>query len=138
MHEDAACPALTPDRTAPRVAVHCRALGLALAFVLLAGCDQTPVGAFGKPAPGSVIIERHACGSCHVIPGVPNARGMVGPPLSHIGSRRMIAGVMPNSRDNLIRFLQSPQSVVPGGAMPDLHLTEAEASHVAAYLSSLQ
>jgi cytochrome c1 len=58
--------------------------------------------------------------ACHVIPGVPGARGMVGPPLTMFARRAYIAGQLPNEPDNLLRWLQDPQAVEPGTAMPNL------------------
>ena len=40
--------------------------------------------------------------------------------------------------DELVRFLKSPQSTMPGGAMPDLDLTDRQARDVAAYLYGLK
>lgn len=59
---------------------------------------------------------------------------MVGPPLSHFGSQKMIVGLLPNTAENLRRYLQSPQSVVKDNVMPDQHLSDDEAQEVAAYL----
>lgn len=49
----------------------------------------------------------------------------------------MVAGVLPNSPANLIRWIRFSQSIVPGNAMPDTRLTDAQASDVAAYLYTL-
>lgn len=38
----------------------------------------------------------------------------------------------------MIRWLLSPQSIVPGNAMPDMGLTEVDAQDIAAYLYTLQ
>ncbi|MEO9037953.1 MAG: cytochrome C, partial [Gemmatimonadaceae bacterium] len=71
----------------------------------------------GDPARGRVAIEAYGCGSCHLIPGVRTANGMVGPPLEHWSERRMIAGEVPNDPAQLITWLTVPQSIRPGGAM---------------------
>jgi cytochrome c len=78
------------------------------------------------------------CGSCHVIPGIHNAKGLVGPPLMFFSRRTMIAGELPNSPENLVRWLKDPPSVEPGTAMPDLGLTDKQAQDVAAYLYTLR
>ena len=85
----------------------------------------------------SVILDKH-CGSCHTIPGVNGARGLVGPPLMFFSRRTFIAGQLPNNADNLIRWIRNPQSVEPDTAMPDLGLTEQQARDVAAYLYQLR
>jgi cytochrome c1 len=43
----------------------------------------------------------------------------------------MIAGELPNSPQNLVRWIRDPKSVEPGTAMPNLGLTEYEADDVA-------
>jgi len=87
---------------------------------------------------GAITIARQACGSCHVIPGVEEADGRVGPPLAHFASQQTIAGNLPNTPDDLQRFLKSPRTVVPNGAMPDLGLTDDQARNVATYLYTLK
>ena len=48
------------------------------------------------------------------------ANGLVGPPLDGIAERAIIAGKLANNPANLSRWISSPQSVVPGNAMPDM------------------
>jgi cytochrome c1 len=62
----------------------------------------------------------------------------VGPPLDNIASRTMLAGVLPNTPQNLVHWLQAPQSVVPGNAMPDMELNDHDARDIAAYLETLR
>jgi cytochrome c1 len=103
-------------------------------IALLSGCQRGLTISDGDPARGRVLIDRKACGSCHLIPGIAQADGRVGPPLAHFGSQQMIAGVLSNSHANLQRYLKAPQAVVPGNAMPDQHLSDSEARDIAAYL----
>ena len=113
---------------------------LLAALLLTAGCSEagaTNVGG-GSPDAGAIAIERMACGSCHRIPGIPNATGLVGPSLGHFARRRMIAGVVRNDRAQLVRYLLGPQTMVPGNAMPDQHLTARQARDVTAYLMTLR
>jgi len=86
---------------------------------------------------GRQLIDQYRCGACHTIPGVHNADGLVGPPLMWFARRTMIAGELPNSPDNLVRWIKSPKSVEPGTAMPDLGLSDQQAKDVAAYLYTL-
>ena len=79
----------------------------------------------------------YGCGSCHVIPGVRNARGQAGPPLGGWAGREFIAGALPNNPRNLIRWIMVPQAVEPGTAMPNLGVSEREAHDMAAHLFSL-
>jgi cytochrome c1 len=62
----------------------------------------------------------------------------VGPPLILFGERTMIAGELPNTPDNLVRWLQNPSMVESGTAMPDLGLTTDQAYDIAAYLYTLR
>jgi cytochrome c1 len=91
----------------------------------------------GDPDRGAKLIAQYGCGSCHEVPGVNGANGLVGPPLTHFGKRSYIAGVLPNNETNLAHWVQSPQQVVPGNAMPDLGVTGIDARDIAAYLLSL-
>lgn len=50
----------------------------------------------------------------------------------------MIAGELPNSPANLVRWIKDPKSVEPGTDMPDLGLTDQQARDVAAYLYTLR
>lgn len=111
------------------------------ALLALAGCGETPGQphwpVVGDAARGKVVIERLGCGSCHDIPGVVHANGMVGPPLTGFARRTIVAGMLPNTPANLVRWIKAPQSVVPGNAMPDAGLTDAQARDIAAYLYTL-
>lgn len=92
----------------------------------------------GDPKAGVGIIIRQACGSCHQIPGVQQAIGLVGPPLGGIAARVYLAGHILNTPDNMITWLRFPQTVVPGNPMPDMGLDETEARDVAAYLYTMR
>lgn len=117
---------------------------LLLGCLAVAGCtggqSLTPyeVTAGGNAAHGKRVIEAKGCGACHVIPGIYTARGLVGPPLYFFSRRTMIAGELPNSPDNLVRWIKDPKSVEPNTDMPDLGLTDEQARDVAAYLYTLR
>ena len=109
---------------------------LALALVL-AACGEArppPHVAGGEPQRGREAIERFGCVACHTIPGVSGHRANVGPPLVHLAGRGYIAGVLPNTPDNLVRWLRNPPAVDPRTAMPNLGLSQSEAADIAAYL----
>ncbi|WP_214414011.1 c-type cytochrome [Sphaerisporangium fuscum] len=92
----------------------------------------------GDPLRGRLLISRYGCSSCHTVPGVREANGLVGPPLTSFGSRSYIAGLLENNGPNLRRWIRAPQAVVPGNAMPDLGVTEEDARDIAAYLFTLR
>jgi cytochrome c len=113
-------------------------------LTLLAGCEggQTlrpytmPVS--GNAERGRQLIEGYGCGACHMIPGIHKADGLVGPPLIYFGRRTMIAGELPNTQENLVRWIQHPRQVEEHTAMPDLGLDEDQAYDIAAYLYTLR
>ncbi len=117
---------------------------LVISAVIAIGCGEevrqsrSPDVTFGDPDIGRQVIEDRGCGSCHRIPGVPAADGLVGPPLDAMGRRTFIAGELPNTPENMVRWVRDPQSVEPGTAMPDLGLSLDEARDVAAYLAGLR
>lgn len=119
------------------------AVAAIIAMTAVAACSRQPTGpvwpaSFGDPARGKSTILAASCGACHVIPGVANAEGMVGPPLDHFARRTIVAGVLPNTPGNLVQWIRYPQSVVPGNAMPNMGLSDAQAHDVAAYLYTLR
>ncbi len=87
---------------------------------------------------GERAINQYACVTCHEIPGIVGANAPVGPPLAGIASRIMLGGVLPNSPDNMVRWLREPQKFAPRTAMPDLGVTEQDARDIAAYLATLR
>lgn len=97
-----------------------------------------PERAAGDPARGRTAIEQYACTTCHAIPGVTDPSAPVGPPLDRIATRKYIAGVLPNTPENMLRWLRFPQAVSPGSAMPDLGLSRRDALDIAAYLYTLR
>lgn len=109
----------------------------ALLLLLLAACDAVPPGD-GDPEGGRRVIARLDCGVCHAIPGIPGARGRVGPPLAGFASRAYIGGAVPNRPALLVQWLRDAPSLAPGTAMPPFPLSEREAADVAAYLYTLR
>jgi cytochrome c1 len=52
--------------------------------------------------------------------------------------RTYIAGELPNTVENLVRWVKDPPAVEPGTAMPKLGLSDQQALDVAAYLYTLR
>jgi cytochrome c2 len=117
-----------------------RCLLIATCAVALAACSKTPPKmepiTGGDPRAGQALIAQYGCASCHAIKGIAHADSQVGPPLDGIRSRGYIAGVLPHTADNLVKWIQHPRQVVPNTAMPELGVTAAEARDMAAYLYS--
>ncbi|WP_026596734.1 c-type cytochrome [Methylohalobius crimeensis] len=91
----------------------------------------------GDPQRGKVALQQYACTGCHVIPGVVGANSLVGPPLDRMAKRVYIAGSLPNTPENMIRWLRHPQEIASLSAMPDLGVNERDARDMAAYLYTL-
>jgi cytochrome c1 len=110
--------------------------------VALAGCGDvgTPATSVpgGDPARGREAIGRYGCGSCHTIPGVTGANALVGPPLTSWAERAYIAGELPNDPGNLVHWIEDPQAVEPGTAMPFLGVSESDARDIASYLYTIK
>ena len=114
---------------------------VALLAVVLSSCSegQASMAASvtgGDPNRGSAAIFKYGCGSCHTIAGISNARGLVGPPLTGIGARMYVAGVLQNTPDNMVRWIQNPKGVDEKTAMPTLGVSQQDATDIAAYLYS--
>jgi cytochrome c len=95
----------------------------------------------GSPAAlGQQIIATKPCVGCHTIPGIPGANGTVGPNLAGVASRPRIAGgAVPNAGpDDLKAWILNPPGLKPGTAMPNVGLTDQEATNIAAYLETLK
>jgi putative membrane protein len=121
------------------------ASGAAVAITLIVstsipGCGRAPDNrevTGGDAHRGALAIQHYGCGSCHDIPGISLATGRVGPPLGGIADRAMIAGIVPNTPDEMVRWIVMPQSMSPGNAMPNLGVSDGEARDIAAYLYTL-
>jgi cytochrome c len=118
-----------------------------IAFLLLlaaaAGCQKRPqsseIGSpAGSPDRGKVAINYYGCPSCHTIPGIRNANGLVGPSLERIASRTYIAGVLQNTHQNMLRWIENPPRIDDKTAMPNLRVNDTDARDIAAFLYTLR
>jgi cytochrome c len=117
--------------------------GFAALLIGLSACNQRLERAAsamtgGDPGRGKAIIRQYGCVSCHTMPGIAGANALVGPSLEHIASRMYIGGVLLNTPENMLRWLQNPPAVDPLTAMPNIGVTEADARHMAGYLYTLR
>lgn len=120
-----------------------RALTAVVAILLASSCDRSSGDnryqlTNADTERGRSAIRKYGCGSCHNIPGVTGAAGMVGPPLGQIAQRVYIAGVLPNEPDNMIKWLENPPGIDPKTAMPYMGVTPRDARDIAAYLYTLR
>ena len=103
-----------------------------------ADLNRLPVQAAlgGDAERGRVALTQYACHSCHMIPGVTGSATLVGRPLQDLGKRKLIAGSLPNTHANLVRWIRAPQQFDPQTAMPNMGVSERDARDMAAYLLS--
>jgi len=87
---------------------------------------------------GQTVFMTRSCATCHAIGGT-NAGGVVGPDLTHFGSRMTIAaGTLWNKEPLLEHWIADPQGVKPYTRMPSTGLNRSELHAVAQYLESLK
>ncbi len=92
----------------------------------------------GDPERGAFLIQRYGCGGCHRIPGVQGAAGKVAPSLEHLSSEMYISGNLPNSPENVMRWIEAPHTILPRTKMPETGMSHAEARDITTYLWSLR
>jgi cytochrome c2 len=114
-----------------------------LLVVILGGCGRESTEKAvdwtgGSPRKGKDAIRRFGCSSCHTIPGVPGADGLVGPPLTHVASRAYIGGRLVNTPENMRGFIARPHGADPGIAMPEMGIPDQDVRDIAAYLYTLR
>jgi cytochrome c oxidase subunit 2 len=88
---------------------------------------------------GGELFMRAGCGGCHSISGT-EANGSIGPALTKLGTRRMLAaGALPMSEHNIARFIADGTSIKPGNKMPPFKIfSPAELNSLSAYLMAQQ
>ena len=87
---------------------------------------------------GEQVFLSNACSGCHEIRGTA-ARGRLGPDLTHLASRRMLAALtLPNRPADLAEWIADPGHAKPGAKMPALPLTARQLHALVAYLESLR
>ena len=92
----------------------------------------------GNASRAQRAMNQYGCAACHQIPGTQSPGGRAGPSLSGIADRLYIGGAVPNTPDNLIRWIVDPKEFDPKTAMPRTGIGWEEARDVAAYLYALR
>jgi cytochrome c oxidase subunit 2 len=100
----------------------------------------------GDPARGAQLYKTGACIACHTIQGV--SPGIIGPNLTHVGSRTTIAsGMYPNDVKHLAMWIKDAPAMKPGSLMPPMGkglphtmgaFDDQQIADIAAYISSLK
>ncbi len=87
---------------------------------------------------GRDVFLTHACLMCHTIRGT-DAGSHVGPDLTHIAGRKMIAAeTLPNTAGALAGWIVDPQRIKPGTRMSPNPLAPDDLQALIVYLRSLQ
>lgn len=87
---------------------------------------------------GEQVFLKNACLACHTVGGT-DAKGKVGPDLTHLASRSHIgAGMLENTRGNLAGWIVNNQSLKPGNTMPDFAMDPKDLQALIAWLESLK
>ncbi|MGR9037497.1 MAG: cytochrome c oxidase subunit II [Gammaproteobacteria bacterium] len=77
------------------------------------------------------------CAGCHSVRGI-GAVGAHAPDLTHLKSRRLIAGgLLANTSENRVKWITQVQKLKPGARMPTFELSPSEISALSAFLSTL-
>lgn len=88
-------------------------------------------------AAAQAVFEQNACINCHAVKGTV-ANGRFGPDLTHLMSRDTIAaGALPNTRENLEKWIKDPAAYKPGCLMPAMKLSDQDVDQIASYLVTL-
>jgi cytochrome c oxidase subunit 2 len=88
---------------------------------------------------GARLFQAGGCGACHTVRGS-EARGTIGPDLTHVGSRMSLAAAtLPNSAADFVRWIRDNQHIKPENKMPPYRIfSDGELAELAAYLQSLK
>lgn len=121
---------------------------LSQAKVAPAAAASGPGALQGDPARGEAVFldPKRQCATCHAVDGT-DAKGIIGPNLTYFGSRTTIAaGILPNTPENLARWLHDPNAIKPGNLMGRVikpewvqqNLSEQDIADLVAYLHSMK
>lgn len=108
--------------------------------------NVTVAATSGDATRGAQLFKTGACIGCHTIQGV--SPGIIGPNLTHVGSRTTIAGALyPNDLEHLRLWIKDARAMKPGSIMPPMGkglpetmgtFTDQQIADIAAYISSLK
>lgn len=86
---------------------------------------------------GEKLFQDNNCMGCHAVGSSPV---QVGPNLTDFGNRTKVAGVLDNTKENVVDWIMDPDSIKPGNKMSGNYpeLSKDEASKIADYLMELK
>jgi cytochrome c oxidase subunit 2 len=87
---------------------------------------------------GRSAFLSQTCVSCHRVRGTP-AQGSYAPDLTHLMRRETFAsGIVPNTPENLRRWIADPQKIKPGCLMPAFGLSDQDRDLIVDYFVTLR
>jgi cytochrome c oxidase subunit II len=100
--------------------------------------ERKPAAEDPESGQGRSAFLAQSCVNCHRVRGTP-ARGTYAPDLTHLMSRQTLAsGEVPNTPENLRRWVLDPQTIKPGCLMPAFGLGERDRDEIVRYLLTLR
>jgi len=100
--------------------------------------EQKPAREDAAVSKGKQLFLAQTCINCHRIQGT-IAQGGYAPDLTHLMSRQTLAsGMIPNTAENLRRWVADPQKIKEGALMPAFGLAESDQDAIVRYLISLR
>jgi cytochrome c oxidase subunit 2 len=91
-------------------------------------------------AQGLALYRSSACIACHKVEGI--SPGVIGPNLTHVGSRKTLAGGMfPNTAENMEAWILNAPGMKPGAKMlslEEMKMKPEQVKPIVAYLKSLK
>ena len=121
-------------------------VGIAGIVIIVMGVQTMRQTATSRPyrdVPGGDIergrkaLIQYNCGSCHKIAGVEGANGTRGQSLAGLALRSDIVGALPNTPEDVTRWIRDPKGCYPQTSMPNLNVSQKDALDMVAYLYSL-
>ena len=107
-------------------------------FAQWTAAQHKPAAEDPAAAEGKETFLHTACVNCHTVSGT-EAKGKFGPDLTHLASRETIAsGTIPNTRENLRRWIEDPDSMKMGSQMPKMNLSSHDLDLITTYMASLR
>ncbi len=104
-----------------------------LGLLLFVGCPDPATTPVEPPTPpsGEELFKDKTCRNCHA------SYSQVCPSLIGFSERSLIAGKVPNTRENLRKWLKDPFSIKYGTRMPKIYLTDTEINLLIDYIYTL-
>ena len=95
--------------------------------------------AWGPAREGETVFRQAGCGACHAVRGT-QARGTIGPDLTHVGSRySLAAATLPNEAKAFAHWIADSQHIKPDNKMPGYDmLSQSQIAALASYHEGLK